>query len=116
MLEFFQYTKGWPWCLKIFQQEVVSAMCFAGNLWISEASLYKLEKFQHSLALPNLKYICAVLFLKEMYWLFIYASKYFLIDRIYWYPGKWQNLLNFLQGPVAPRSEWGEFFPEMKCT
>ena len=39
-----------------------------------------------------------------MYWLFIYASKYFLtdrhyetLDRIYWYPRKWQNLLNFLQ-------------------
>ena len=40
-----------------------------------------------------------------MYWFFIYASKYFLIDhhcktldRLYWDPRKWQNFLNFLQG------------------
>ena len=83
MLEILQYIKGWLWYLKIFQQEVVLAMCFAGNLWISEASFGKLEKFQCSSALPNLKYNCAVLFLKEIYWLFIYASKYFLIDHHY---------------------------------
>ena len=105
MLEFFQYTKGWLWYLQIFQQEVVLMMCFVGSLWISEAFLSKMEKFQCSSALLNIKYNCAVLFLKVMYWLFIYASKYFLIDRhyktldrIYWFPRKWQNLLNFLQG------------------
>ena len=54
---------------------------------ISKASLSKLEKFQHSLTLPNVKYNCAVLFWDQLYWLFIYASKYifpykkqFLID------------------------------------
>ena len=46
------------------------------NLWISEPSLGILEKFQQSLALPNIKYNCAVLFLCQMYWLFVYASKY----------------------------------------
>ena len=64
-LEFFQYTKGWLWYLQIFQQEVVLTMCFVGNLWISEASLSKLENFQYSLALPNLKYNCAVLFFER---------------------------------------------------
>ena len=45
------------------------------------------------------------IFLKEIYWLFIYASKCFLIDhhcktldRIYWFHRKWLNLLSFLQG------------------
>ena len=46
------------------------------NLWILEASLDILEKSQCSLALPNIKYDCAVLFWTQLYWLFIYASKY----------------------------------------
>ena len=93
---------------QIFSQiftDFLPATCTGGNLRISEASLSQLESFQCSLTLLNLKYNHAVLFLKEMYWLFIYNSKYFLIDhhcktleRIYWYPRKWQNLLNFLQG------------------
>ena len=88
-------------------KDIPTGSGFNHILWISETSLDKLEKFQLSLALPNLKYNCAVLFLKEMYLLFIYASKYFIIDHhyktldwIYWYPCKWQNLLNFLQGVI----------------
>ena len=46
------------------------------NLWISEPSLGILEKFQRSSALPSMKYNCVVLFLGQLYWLFIYASKY----------------------------------------
>ena len=41
----------------------------------------QLEKFQRSLALPNVKYNCVVLFLSQLYLLFIYASKYFLIGN-----------------------------------
>ena len=33
------------------------------------------------LAFPNLKYNCAILFLKEMHWLIIYASIIFFIDH-----------------------------------
>ena len=40
------------------------------------AILSKLEKFQHSLALPNIKYNCAILFWSQFDWLFIYATKY----------------------------------------
>ena len=47
------------------------------NLWISEASLGILDKFQCSLDLPNANYDYGVLFLGQMYWLFIYA----LIDH-----------------------------------
>ena len=54
----------------------VLTMCSVGNLWISEVSLSQLEKFQRSSALPNIKYNCAILFLCEMYWSFVYASKY----------------------------------------
>ena len=43
-----------------------------------------------------------------MYWLFIYASRYFLIDhyyktldRIYLYLCKWQNLLNFFRSALV---------------
>ena len=43
---------------------------------ISEASLSKLEKFQRSSALLNIKYNCAVLFWSQLYWVFIYDSKY----------------------------------------
>ena len=46
------------------------------NLWISEPSLGILEKFQCSSALPNMKYNCAVLFWSQLYWVFIYDSKY----------------------------------------
>ena len=46
------------------------------NLWISGASLDILEKFQCSWALPNVKYNCAILFLLQMYWSSVYASKY----------------------------------------
>ena len=54
----------------------VLTMCSVVNLWISEASPSQLKKFQRSLALPNIKYNCAILFLCQMYWSFVYASKY----------------------------------------
>ena len=40
-----------------------------------------MENFQRSWALPNIKYNCVVLFLSQLYLLFIYAFKYFLIDH-----------------------------------
>ena len=40
-----------------------------------------MENFQRSLAPPNINYNCVVLFLSQLYLLFIYASKYFLIDH-----------------------------------
>ena len=46
------------------------------NLWKSEPSLGILEKIQSSLVLPYIKYNCVVLFLSQLYWLFIYGSKY----------------------------------------
>ena len=46
------------------------------NLWISEPSLGILEKFQRSSDLPNIKYNCVLLFLNQLYWVFIYESKY----------------------------------------
>ena len=46
------------------------------NLWISEHSLGVLEKFQRSSALPKIKYNCVESFMSQLYWLFIYASKY----------------------------------------
>ena len=69
----------------------LTAMCTVRNLWISEPSWGIVEKFQRSSALPDIKYNFVVLFLRQMYWLFIYVSKYFLIDhhckryvRIFW--------------------------------
>ena len=53
------------------------------NLLISEPSKGIMENFQCSSALPNIKYNCVVLFLSQLYILFIYASKYFLIDHHY---------------------------------
>ena len=41
-----------------------------------------MEKFEHSSALPNIKYNC-VLSLSQHYILFIYVSKYVLIDHHY---------------------------------
>ena len=49
------------------------------NLWISEPSIGVLEKFQHSLALWNIKCNCTVLFLSQLHLLFIYATKYVYI-------------------------------------
>ena len=40
-----------------------------------------MENFQRSSALPNIKYNPVVLFLSQLYLLFIYASKYFLKDH-----------------------------------
>ena len=51
-------------------------MCMVGNLWISGAFFSKLETFKCSLALPNIKYNYEILFLRQMYWSFVYASKY----------------------------------------
>ena len=42
-----------------------------------------MENFQRSSALPMIKYNFVVLFLSQLYYLFIYASKYFLIDHHY---------------------------------
>ena len=41
-----------------------------------------MENFQCSLAPPNIKYNCVVLFFSQLYILLIYASKYFLIATI----------------------------------
>ena len=40
-----------------------------------------MENFQCSSAPPNIKFNCVVLFLSQLYLLFIYASKHFLIDH-----------------------------------
>ena len=40
-----------------------------------------MRNFKRSSAVPNVKYNYAILFWKELFWLFIYASKYFLIDH-----------------------------------
>ena len=45
------------------------------NLSISEPSLGILQNFQHTLVLPNIKYNCAVLFLRQVNYLFNYAPK-----------------------------------------
>ena len=42
-----------------------------------------MENFQRSSAHPNIKYDFVVLFLSKLYMLFIYVSKYFLIDHHY---------------------------------
>ena len=40
-----------------------------------------MENYQRSSAPPNIKYNCVVLFLSQLYLLFIHASKYFLIGH-----------------------------------
>ena len=45
------------------------------NLSISEPSLGILQNFQCRSALPNIKYNCVVLFLKQVNYLFNYAPK-----------------------------------------
>ena len=47
-------------------------------------------KIPRSSALPSIKYNYVLLFLRQMYWLLIYTSKYFLIDQ----PCKFQSELN----------------------
>ena len=54
---------------------MVETLFLLKNLWISGASLGTLEKFQCSSAAPNIKYNCATLFLCQMYWWFVFASK-----------------------------------------
>ena len=78
------------------------------SLWILESSSGVLEKIQCRLALPTIKYNCAVLFLKQMNWLFMYIvcfQIYIIIDahcktsiRNLWNPCKCQIHLMFLQG------------------
>ena len=74
-------------CKRIFGSQGISTPCrnftdfptgmwTVGNLWISEASLSQQEKFQRSSDLPNIKYNCVLLFLNQLYWVFIYDSKY----------------------------------------
>ena len=57
-------------------KHMLETHCLLENLLISEPSLGKLKKFQRSSALPNIKCNCVVLFLGQLYCLFIYASKY----------------------------------------
>ena len=51
-----QESVGVKFYSKLSNRKWVSTMCNVGNLWILEASLSKLEKFQHSLAVPDIKY------------------------------------------------------------
>ena len=45
------------------------------NLSISEPYLGMLQNFQCRSALPNIKHNCAVLFMRQVYYLFNYAPK-----------------------------------------
>ena len=49
------------------------------NLWISGASLGILGKIQCNSAVSSIKYNCAILFLCQMYWSFVYTSKYMFL-------------------------------------
>ena len=81
MLEFSSKPKDGSDIHRFSNRKWVSTMCTVGNLWISEASLSKLEKFQHSSALPNIKYNCAVLFLEPIVLcIYLWFKIYFLID------------------------------------
>ena len=50
------------------------------SLLVSETSLGVLGKIQQNLALPSTK--CVLLSLRQMFWLFIYASKMFFSQRL----------------------------------
>ena len=76
MLEFFQLTWDASDIHRFSTLHMVNIHFLLENLWISKPSLSILEKFQCSLALPNIKYNCAILFLYEMYRSFVYALKY----------------------------------------
>ena len=52
-----------------------------------------MENFQCSSAPPNIKYNCAVLCFSQIYLLFIYASKYFLLDQYYKSQTEFSDLL-----------------------
>ena len=52
-------------------------------MWILEPSFGTLETSLCTLALPNINYICVVLFLSQMYRLFIYTIKYVFSHIIY---------------------------------
>ena len=65
-----------PENIKVFLNKTEKTVNFLlENLWILGPSLGILEKFQCSSALPNIKYNCAILFLCQMYWSLVYASK-----------------------------------------
>ena len=60
-----------------------SSMHTVGNLWISEASLSKLEKIQCSSALPNIKQFCSIIFGSiELVIYLCFIIIYFPIDTI----------------------------------
>ena len=68
---------------------------------ISGASLSQLEKYQHSSAVPNMKYNCAILFLCQMYWSLCMLQNIFSHRP----PRIRQKLLKFLQGDYGWRSQ-----------
>ena len=62
-------------CINFSNRKRVSIVCTVGHLWISGASLS--QYFQRGLALPDIKYNCVVLFLTQLYWLFIMLQNIF---------------------------------------
>ena len=76
MLEFFQQLRDASDIHRFPTVHMPETHFLLENLWISEPSLGILEKFQRSSALPNIKYNCVVLFWSQLYWVFIYDSKY----------------------------------------
>ena len=53
------------------------------RMWILEPSFSTLQTLLCTLALPNINYNCVVLFLSQMYRLFIYTFKYVFSHTIY---------------------------------
>ena len=69
MLEFFQLTYGCPWYSQISN---------GAHGWdpLHARKSMNMRVIQCSLAVPNIKYNFVVLFLSQLYCLFIYVSKY----------------------------------------
>ena len=65
MLEFSSLLRDVSDILRFPTVHIFKTHFLLENLWVSEPSL--LEKFQCSLAPPNMKYNCAVLFLSQLY-------------------------------------------------
>ena len=61
-------------CIYIFS--IRKCVLTKWTVWKSVNIRGKMDKLQHRSALPNMKYNCAILFLNQRYWLFMYDAKY----------------------------------------
>ena len=119
--QFFLWQENQKYKLEIYKTNLANLRCFASHTKLSKFGLFSSisVNFYWALQLWSLRnygWKQAILYFRQMYWLLVYVSKYFLIDHHY----KFSDFLNFFISSKKTRLTlqgvfWVEEFSTVVC-